>query len=578
MVNLGRSWGCRMCKQRRIKCDENEPACKRCTKSGYICPGYESEKPLKIRFKDETALVVHRSGSNPTHVPSPAGLQENFETQALNFFVMNFATAGRDPVSTRGLWESVVPTINASPANSPVADAVAAVGGILFNVWRLYKRGPQARNPAFMRAIRGLRIRLRDGPIDGPEVLMTILLLQFHENVAAVFGMRAASKMHYHGALALIQSLPIESFSTVASRGLLLNVLSIVVSLAIRECQPVDPGLIPWFTSLPYTMPRTPVMKLNWIGISVANIQHSFQGLLKSHPQCSSERCSHRVDIAMIYAAILDFQKASSEWLNNLPEHWLPQTWTPSPEMPKTHIPMYRETCEVYPSVQVASVFNTYRGFQLIINKILSIMQTHGWLEPHMGPQGVSETIQSVVDSMCYSIPFYLGDRDGTLYITDLTNPRTDIIYPAYYNMKDPPIAKEHILTEEVHRKHATAYGAWHSMYPLSLLLGLFGNHAGYDCDCLQRAIRPGQLIWIGSQLFRTMKMYALDGGMSVAPDNPEECAKAVRRALRFVYQECFNQSLGFPDDEGSLNIPIGGLDSYLKMPELVWGQKVWDQ
>lgn len=312
-------------------------------------------------------------------------------------------------------------------------------------------------------------------------------------------------------------------------------------------------------------------MKLNWIGISVANIQHSFQVLLKSHAYCSDRQCSHENDITAIYDAILDFQKASSEWSRSIPEYWLPRKWTPSPKMPKAHIPMYQETCEIYPSVQVASVFNTYRSFQLIINKILGIMQTHGWLELHMGPQNPSETIQSVVDSMCYSIPFYLGDRDGALYITDLTNPRSEFAYPAYHNMQDPPIAKEHILSEDLHRKHATAYGAWHSMYPLSLLLGLFGNHAGYDCDCLTRMIRPGQLTWIGSQLFRMMKMYALDEGMGVAPDNPEECANAVRLALRSVYQECFNQSLGFPDDEGSLNVPIRGLDSYLKIPDLVW-------
>lgn len=223
MVNLGRSWGCRMCKQRRIKCDETAGGCRRRARSGYTCPGYDAGKSLRIRFKDETALVVHRSGSGRTPVPSPAVLHEHFETQALNFFVMNFATAGRDQVSTRRLWESVAPTLRASPATSPVVDAAAAVGGILFNVWRLHKHGPHARNPAFLRAIHGLRIRLAEGPIDGPEVLMTILLLQFHENLATVFSLRAASKMHYNGALGLIRSLPIKSFSTVASRGLLLD-------------------------------------------------------------------------------------------------------------------------------------------------------------------------------------------------------------------------------------------------------------------------------------------------------------------------------------------------------------------
>ena len=252
MVNLGRSWGCKMCKKRRIKCDELEPACKRCTRSGYVCPGYDSEKPIKIRFKDETALVTHRvgAGGGPSRgsgsfpVPAVAFLQqgvgENFETKAFNFFILNFATAGRDDVSSRGLWETVAPTISRCSATSPVADAATAVGGILFNVWRLHRDGPNARNPAFNRAVRGLRERLGSGDtIDGPEVLMTILLLQFHENIAAVFGLRPASRMHYNGALALIRTLPIESFSTVASRKLLLNVLNIEVSLSIRECQPV---------------------------------------------------------------------------------------------------------------------------------------------------------------------------------------------------------------------------------------------------------------------------------------------------------------------------------------------------
>jgi hypothetical protein len=183
--------------------------------------------------------VMLRSGFSPPPIPSQAGLHETFETQALNFFVMNFATAGRDQVSSRGLWESVAPTISTRPASSPVSDAATAVGGILLNVWRLHREGVHARNPSFGRAIHGLRKRLGEDPIDGPEVLTTILLLQFHENIAAVFGLRAASKTHYQGALALIQSLPIESFSTVASRRLLLNVLSIEVSLAIRECQPV---------------------------------------------------------------------------------------------------------------------------------------------------------------------------------------------------------------------------------------------------------------------------------------------------------------------------------------------------
>jgi len=124
-------------------------------------------------------------------------------------------------------------------------------------------------------------------------------------------------------------------------------------------------------------MPQTPAMKLTWIGVSVANIQHSFEVLLKSHPRCSSRQCSHSTEIAALYDEILHCQKASSEWLKNIPEYWLPRKWSPSKSHPKTHIPMYQEKCEIYPSVQVASVFNTHRGYQSVINKILNIMHTH---------------------------------------------------------------------------------------------------------------------------------------------------------------------------------------------------------
>lgn len=239
-----------MCKQRRIKCDETEPYCKRCTKSGLACPGYELEKPLKIRFKDETALVTSRSAAynaphrGPSPLPHPS-LHETFESKAYNFFILYFATSGRSKDSSRGFWENVVPTLEAVPISSPANEAATAVGGILFNVWRLQNNGPGARNPAFNRALRKLRSSLETpGPINGPEVLMTILLLQFHENVSAVFGLRTASRVHYNGALALLRNLPVESFATIESRGLLLNVLNIEVSLAIRECQPVrNPAL-----------------------------------------------------------------------------------------------------------------------------------------------------------------------------------------------------------------------------------------------------------------------------------------------------------------------------------------------
>lgn len=41
MVGVPRSTGCSLCRKRRVKCDEERPACGNCRKYGAGCPGYD---------------------------------------------------------------------------------------------------------------------------------------------------------------------------------------------------------------------------------------------------------------------------------------------------------------------------------------------------------------------------------------------------------------------------------------------------------------------------------------------------------------------------------------------------------
>ncbi len=59
MVNTGKpSRGCKMCRARRIRCDERKPFCVRCEKSKRICPGYRDVFETKIR--DETQSTINK--------------------------------------------------------------------------------------------------------------------------------------------------------------------------------------------------------------------------------------------------------------------------------------------------------------------------------------------------------------------------------------------------------------------------------------------------------------------------------------------------------------------------------------
>ncbi|KAF2747154.1 hypothetical protein M011DRAFT_468044 [Sporormia fimetaria CBS 119925] len=66
MVYTGKpSKACQKCKDRRIKCDLNRPACERCTKAGHICPGYRHEFDVMHRAENKALeKKLHRKDSS----------------------------------------------------------------------------------------------------------------------------------------------------------------------------------------------------------------------------------------------------------------------------------------------------------------------------------------------------------------------------------------------------------------------------------------------------------------------------------------------------------------------------------
>ncbi|KAF3348582.1 Protein GCY [Verticillium dahliae VDG2] len=59
MVNTGKpSGGCKLCKLRRIKCDEVKPFCMKCKKAKRDCPGYSD--PFEAKIRDQTQATIRR--------------------------------------------------------------------------------------------------------------------------------------------------------------------------------------------------------------------------------------------------------------------------------------------------------------------------------------------------------------------------------------------------------------------------------------------------------------------------------------------------------------------------------------
>ncbi|CRK16574.1 hypothetical protein BN1708_002833 [Verticillium longisporum] len=73
MVNTGQpSRACKLCRSRRIKCDETKPACLKCAKANRVCPGYRDA--FEINLRDETQSTIRKAKSAAIRKASKEGL------------------------------------------------------------------------------------------------------------------------------------------------------------------------------------------------------------------------------------------------------------------------------------------------------------------------------------------------------------------------------------------------------------------------------------------------------------------------------------------------------------------------
>ncbi|KAI9734036.1 MAG: hypothetical protein M1818_006974 [Claussenomyces sp. TS43310] len=89
--------GCRTCKYRRVKCDENRPDCLRCRRFGVECEGYEIHTKAPAKFVNIMprnplhAIIDHNPGDETEHRYSQF-FQEYTASELSGFFVSDFWT------------------------------------------------------------------------------------------------------------------------------------------------------------------------------------------------------------------------------------------------------------------------------------------------------------------------------------------------------------------------------------------------------------------------------------------------------------------------------------------------------
>ncbi|KAH7212091.1 hypothetical protein DER44DRAFT_212159 [Fusarium oxysporum] len=529
MVNRGASQGCVTCRHRRVKCDERKPWCKACLRLGIECTGYEKRG---LRFRDETV----RYGANSAAVTriSKRAKQPSLERTiirlpsdhpqdlAVPFFLTYVTDVGRSLESTRGFLEFVRPALASERHDSALNTAVTATS---IKIWSMIGKIPSSSPLPYQLLVKALK-RLHQAteePIERgrDETVLAALVLQMHDTLSAVSGQTRAHGAHREGALTLLLQRENCFKNSKYYAHLVGNLLHSRVSVSVRNRIRLPTKDLEWIeTEVAPILPSNPSSALDMIGVSIADLQHTFHDMSPATVLSSPD--------TKLRQHICNLDTQLRTWLKRIPDSWYPRRMKSGIDFDPS-VPSYRGACDIYPSIQVANIWNAWRIYCLILEDIkdqltkssaLSAVQ-HFDDENSISDYAMFWTsnerrVQELVDSMCLSIPFYLGNCN---YPTDiLSTGSSDIIYPSHHDL---PVddegymrfkASDQYVSKLDHSRHVTLHGQVHAISVLSYVIDISMNSVRNRPSFL----REEQKEWISSQFIRSIySMRPIFGGVS---------------------------------------------------------------
>ncbi|KAJ9300229.1 transcriptional regulator family: Fungal Specific TF [Paecilomyces variotii] len=287
MVNRGRSGGCATCKQRRVKCDEARPECRLCRRRGIRCEGYKTKSASRrLKFKDEshkfrTTAAQERAVEvqDRAAVLRPRPLAE--PDTAVPFYLWHYASMGRDLGSARGFFEILVPVYCSQRQDSALSLAVSAMASRILALWRHDTGNFLSPEKTYVQAVACLRSAVQDQiERSKPATILAVLMLQLYDDIAAVYGVHSATRVHHNGAVSLLPFADLNHINGILGAYIRRFMIHTEISSAMRQKRPLQSIEYSWIGSRHLmAAPDNPSSALDAIGASVAELQASYTRL-----------------------------------------------------------------------------------------------------------------------------------------------------------------------------------------------------------------------------------------------------------------------------------------------------------
>ncbi|KAK3294207.1 uncharacterized protein B0H64DRAFT_361522 [Chaetomium fimeti] len=513
MVNHGPSKGCSTCRKRRVKCDGDRPSCRECLRLRRVCGGYELEKKtggIRIRFKHQgTGARQVLSPTSRSRSPRmsttpewtrqaviPATITPSDESSAVCFFLTSIASLGRSLHSTQGFLEPLFPVVAKEHPDSVLSTVLTAVATKLWSMWKTPTNSYRTPHPPFTRALSRLRAALND-PLERSKdsTVLGAILMHFYESLAARSTHRRTVRAHQDGARALLE----HGAGTVPDsdcRAYLRGYLRHCDVSTFMEVQPDDTwDLHVWFNAgWDDSMPATPSAVLDLIGLSIADLQTRLSTLMCGLAKNNLDGLALATwwqDASSVDAQLLD-------WVQLVPASWQPYA------KPEEDTFAYLGFCDIYPTVQIATIWNVWRVCRLMV------LRMELCLLAKAPPEALQQTIsiatkecsfpdpnrgRELVDSICRSMPFYLGNRQNHGGMHDLAARRSE-----------SPATTTKTWTKPLldYKRHILVQGPSHALLHLNSLIKVLSKEGG---ELICRGLRGDQVVWIREQFLRVCEL-----------------------------------------------------------------------
>lgn len=249
-------------------------------------------------------------------------------------------------------------------------------------------------------------------------------------------------------------------------------------------------------------------------------------------PKCT--KLNH-TELDDLVSEVVAPEASLAKWSSLIPHHWNPLSVSSSDCIHHSirHCGMYGESWDVYPSIEVAGIWNWYRTLHISTIRVLLVCYT---LLDHASniktrqfwTPALEGTLQTLTDDFCGSVPFHLGNRRGDFLISD---PR-DIHYPILPQTAGVLPAAS-LCTTDIspgkHKRTATLIGTWYLLDPIQEILNLtspdtdiaaLGRSNMDRSDTLQPLLqlRKGQKEWILTQMKRIKNINERDRQRRIMP------------------------------------------------------------